>query len=101
MKENAKIETIFSRFQNLVSKLRVLEKIYTTVDDVKKIIRNFPIKWRPKITVIPEANNLNAFNWEKLISSLRLNKIELEEYEPKKRKKTLKSKWKKALQAEA
>lgn len=38
MKEDEDIETMFSRFQVLVSGLQVLSKSYTTFDHVKKIL---------------------------------------------------------------
>ncbi|XP_073222520.1 uncharacterized protein [Cicer arietinum] len=39
IEEDEDIETMFSRFQNLVSGLKVLEMSYTTADHLKKILR--------------------------------------------------------------
>ncbi|MCI18691.1 aspartyl-tRNA synthetase [Trifolium medium] len=58
MKENEDIETMFARFQTLVSRLQVLKKSYTTSDHVKKILRSLPSKWRPKVTAIQEVKDL-------------------------------------------
>lgn len=52
MKDDENIETMFSRFQTLVSGLQVLNKIYTTSDHIKKILGSLPPKWRHKITAI-------------------------------------------------
>ena len=52
MEDSESIETMFSRFQILVVGLKVLDKGYSMVDHVKKIIRSLPKKWRllyPKI----------------------------------------------------
>jgi len=58
MKPDEDIETMFSRFQTLVSNLRVLKKSYTTSDHVWKILNSLTDKWRPKVTTIEEAKDL-------------------------------------------
>lgn len=42
------IESMFSRFHVLVFGLQVLNKSYTTVDHMKKILRSLPVKFIPK-----------------------------------------------------
>lgn len=42
MEDNETIKNMFSRFQTLVAGLKVLDKGYSTVDHVKKIIRSLP-----------------------------------------------------------
>jgi hypothetical protein len=78
MKENENIESMFSRFKVLVAGLKVLKKSYTTSDHVKKILRSLPAKWRPKVTAIQEAKNLDTLSLEGLISSLMSREIESE-----------------------
>ncbi|XP_073223494.1 uncharacterized protein [Cicer arietinum] len=85
MEEDEDIETLFSRFQTLVSGLKLLEKSYTTTHHVKKIIRSLPNKWKLNITSIQEAKDLNTLKLEELISSLRSHESELTEDEPKKK----------------
>ncbi|XP_073219618.1 uncharacterized protein [Cicer arietinum] len=82
MEEDEDIETMFSRFHTLVSWLKVLQKSYTTVDHVKKILRSLSSKWRPNITTIQKAKDLNSLFLEELINSLRSHKIELAEDDP-------------------
>ncbi|MCH90026.1 serine/threonine protein kinase SRPK1 [Trifolium medium] len=82
MKEDEDIETMFARFQTLVSGLQVLKKSYTVPDHVRKILRSLPVKWRPKITVFQEAKNLKDVTLESLISSLRSHEMELQVDEP-------------------
>src|ERR1044072_2577858 len=104
MEEDEFVETRVSRFQMLVAGLRVLDKGYSTADHVKKIIRSLPKKWRPTVTALKLAKDLNKISLEELISSLRSHEIELQEDEPQRRNKSVAlkslSKKAKALQAE-
>jgi hypothetical protein len=85
MEEYENIEEMFSRFQTLVAGLEVLNKGYTTVDHVKKIIRSLPQKWRPMVTALKVSRDLNNTTLEEIISSLRSYEIELEADEPRKK----------------
>src|ERR1044072_5157581 len=62
--EDESVETMFSRFQMLVAGLRVLDKGYSTSDHVKKIIRSLPKKWRPMVTALKMAKDLNKISLE-------------------------------------
>src|ERR1044072_1132877 len=89
MEEEESVETMFSRFQMLVAGLRVLDKGYSTADHIKKIIRSLPAKWRPMVTALKRAKDLNKISLEDLISSLRSHEIELQEDEPRRRVKSV------------
>src|ERR1044072_5912134 len=67
MEEEESVETMFSIFQMLVAGLRVLDKGYSTADHVKKIIRSLPKKWRPIVTALKVAKDLNSISLEELI----------------------------------
>src|ERR1044072_7636078 len=103
MEEEESLETMFSRFQMLVAGLRVLDKGYSTADHVKKIIRSLPAKWRPMVTALKMAKDLNKIILEELISSLRSHEIELQEDEPRRKVKSvaLKSSSRKAKSLQA
>jgi len=60
MKEDEDIQAMYSRFQTIVFGLQILEKNYVASDHVKKILTSFPAKWRPKVTTIEEAKDLNT-----------------------------------------
>jgi len=77
MKEDESIETMYSRFQTLVSGLQILKKSYVASDHVNKILRSLPAKWRPKVTTIEEAKDLSTLRVEDLISSLKCHEIGL------------------------
>ena len=61
MKDDESIEAMYSRFQTLVSGLQILKKSYVASDHVNKILRSLPARWRPKVTAIEEAKDLNTF----------------------------------------
>lgn len=89
MEEDETIEIMFSRFQILTVGLKVLNKGYSTLDHVKKNIRGFPKQWRPMVTALKLAKDLNTISLEELIISLRSHEIELEDDEPQKKGKSL------------
>lgn len=75
MKNNKDIETMFYRFQVIVSGLQVLNKSYITIDHVEKILRSLPARYRPKVTIIQEAKDLNTMSLESLIRNLQSHKL--------------------------
>ncbi|KAK2423383.1 bromodomain-containing protein [Trifolium repens] len=85
MKDDENIESMYSRFKILVAGLQVLKRSYTTSDHVRKILRSLPSRWRPKVTAIQEAKDLDTLGLEELISSLMSHEIELSSGEPQKK----------------
>ncbi|WJX24547.1 hypothetical protein P8452_13641 [Trifolium repens] len=77
MKDGEDIETMFSRFQILVSGLQVLDKSYTEADHVRKVLRSLPPEWRPKVTAFQESKDLDTVSLESLVSSLKSHEMEL------------------------
>lgn len=88
MKEDEDIETMFSRFQVLVSRLQVPNKSYTTSDHVKKILRSIPAKYKSKVTAIKKAKDLNKIILESLIRNLQSHGMKHIRYEPAKKPKS-------------
>jgi len=81
MKNDESIEDMYSRFQTLVSRLQILKKSYVASDHVIRILRSLPARWRPKVTAIEEAKDLNTLSVEDFISSLKCHEIGLNEQE--------------------
>jgi len=81
MKDDESIEEMCLRFQTLVSGLQMLKKIYVASDHVSKILRSLPARWRPKVTVIEEAKDLNTLSVEDVMSSLKVHDISLNEHD--------------------
>ncbi|WJX12733.1 hypothetical protein P8452_03195 [Trifolium repens] len=89
MKDDENIESMYSRFKILVAGLQVLKRSYTTSDHVRKILRSLPSRWRPKVTAIQEAKDLDKLGLEELISSLMSHEIELSSDDPQKKLKSV------------
>jgi len=89
MKDDESIEKMYSRFQTLVSGLQILKKSYVASDHVSKILRSMPARWRPKVTDIEEAKDLNTLSVEDLVSSIKVHEISLNEHEPAKKSKSI------------
>ena len=68
MEDSESIKAMFSRFQILVVGLKVLDKGYSTADHVKKIIRSLPKQWRPMVTALKLAKDLNKISLEELVT---------------------------------
>lgn len=64
MEDDEIVETMFSRFQMLVARLKVLDKGYSTVDHVKKIIISLTKKWRPMVTALKLEKDVNNISLE-------------------------------------
>jgi len=56
---------------------------------VSKILRSLHARWRPKVTAIEEAKDLNTLCVDDLISSLKVYEISLNEYESVKKTKSI------------
>jgi len=89
MKDDESIEEMYSRFQALVSGLQILKKSYVASDHVSKILKSLPARWRPKVTVIEEAKDLNTLSVEDLVSSLKVHELSLNEHESTKKNKSI------------
>jgi len=46
-----------------------LKKSYVASDHVSKILKSLPSRWRPKVTTIEAAKDLNTLSVEDLVSS--------------------------------
>jgi len=82
MNEEENIDEMYSRFTSIVNELRSLEKTYTTHDRIKKILRCLPSTWRPMVTAITQAKDLNSLALEDLIGSLKAHETLLQDDKP-------------------
>ncbi|XP_057444340.1 uncharacterized protein LOC130736536 [Lotus japonicus] len=92
MKENERIDDMFGRFQIIVNGLRNLDRKYESVDQITKILRCLPRRWRPEVTAIQEAKDLSTLRLEDLLGSLKVHEIELAHDEGLKKQKNIASK---------
>jgi len=79
MSEEENIDEMYSRFTSIVNELRSLAKIYSPHDRIRKILRCLPTTWRPMITAITQAKDLNSLTLEDLIGTLSAHEVLLQE----------------------
>jgi len=89
MNEEENIDEMYSRFTSIVNELRSLGKIYSPHDRIRKILRCLPISWRPMVTAITQAKDLNVLALEDLIGTLRAHEFLLQEDKPNKKGKMI------------
>nr|XP_027192719.1 uncharacterized protein LOC113787763 [Cicer arietinum] len=89
MQEGETIDEMYSRFTTIVNEMRSLGKAYTVQERVRKIMRCLPIIWRPMVTAISQAKNLESLPLEELIGTLRAHEIVLQEDKPVKKGKAI------------
>jgi hypothetical protein len=82
MNEEENIDEMYSRFTSIVNELRSLGKIYSPHDRIRKILRCLPSTWRPMVTAITQAKDLNTLALEDLIGTLRAHEVLLQEDKP-------------------
>jgi len=89
MSEEENIDEMYSRFTYIVNELRLLGKIYSPHDIIRKILRCLPNIWRPIVTAITQAKDLNSLALEDLIGTLRTHEVLLQEDKPIKKGKMI------------
>nr|XP_027193509.1 uncharacterized protein LOC113788187 [Cicer arietinum] len=89
MQEGETIDEMYSRFTTIVNEMRSLGKAYTVQERVRKIMRCLPIIWRPMVTAISQAKNLESLPLEELIGTLRAHEVVLQEDKPVKKGKAI------------
>jgi len=77
--EEENIDEMYSRFTSIMNELKSLGKIYSPHDRIRKILRCHPSSWRPMVTTITQAKDLNVLALEDLIGTLRARDVLLQE----------------------
>ena len=96
MADHETIVQMFGRFQTITNNLRSLGKVYESKDHVRKILRSLSKKWRPKVTAIQEAKDLNTLSLEEMLGSLKVHELELNGEDGSKKEKSIALKAKKS-----
>ena len=77
--EHENTDDMTTRFMHIINQLKSLGKRYSNAEMVRKILRCLSKAWRPNVTVIQEAKDLNVLSLDALIGSLKAHEIELNE----------------------
>ena len=70
MKSDESITDMFIKFTDIINGLMSLRKIYPNNEQVRKILRSLPKAWKPKVTAIQEAKDLNNLALDELLGFL-------------------------------
>ena len=62
--QNESITSIFTKMTTITNNLDALDRTYTNVDIVSKILRSLPKTWEEKVMVIQEAKDLTKLLFE-------------------------------------
>nr|GEU46273.1 ribonuclease H-like domain-containing protein [Tanacetum cinerariifolium] len=69
---------IYSFPSRLISINTILEPLELEAPSVRKFLRAFPTKWRPKVTTIEESKEISTLPLDELIGNLKVYKVVLE-----------------------
>ena len=86
--EHDNIDDMTTKLMHIINQLKALRKRYSNAEMVTKILRSLSKAWRPKVTAIQEAKNLNVLSLNALIGSLKTHEIDLNETSERVAKKT-------------
>ena len=57
--------------------MKLLRKLYSIQDHIRKILKSLPKAWRPKVTTIKEAKDLARIKLDEFLGSLKVHKQEI------------------------
>ncbi|GKV17229.1 hypothetical protein SLEP1_g27762 [Rubroshorea leprosula] len=78
MKQNESIKEMYTRFNDIVTNLKALGKVYPNQALVRKILRSLPKVWETKKTTIKEVKNLNTLKLDDLNGNLMTYEIDIQ-----------------------
>jgi len=71
MGDHETVIDMYTRFTHITNELKSSEKIFTTEELVRKILRFLPRAWEAKVTAIQEAKDLKTLSLDELIGNLQ------------------------------
>nr|GEW44613.1 hypothetical protein [Tanacetum cinerariifolium] len=66
------IDNGFSRFNTIITSLKVLDEGFSSKNYVRKFLKAFRPKWRAKVTAIKESKDLTSLSLNELIGNLKV-----------------------------
>nr|GEW50341.1 DUF4219 domain-containing protein/UBN2 domain-containing protein [Tanacetum cinerariifolium] len=72
------IDYDFARFNTIITSLKALDESFSSRNHVRKFLRAFPTKWRPKVTATKESKDLSTLPLDELVSNLKVYEVVLE-----------------------
>nr|GEX08512.1 UBN2 domain-containing protein [Tanacetum cinerariifolium] len=71
------IDCAFARFNIIITSLKSLDESFSSRTHVRKFLRAFLTRWRPKVTTIEESKDLPPLPLNELIGNLKVYKVVL------------------------
>ncbi|GKD13216.1 hypothetical protein Tco_1197623 [Tanacetum coccineum] len=69
------IDSIFARFNTIITSLKALDEGYSSKNFVRKFLRVLHPKWRAKVMAIEESKDLTSLSLDELIGNLKVHEI--------------------------
>ncbi|GJZ82827.1 zf-CCHC domain-containing protein [Tanacetum coccineum] len=70
--EDESIDSVFARFNTIITSLKALDEGYSSKNYVRKFLRALHPKWRAKVTAIEESKDLTSLSLDELIGNLKV-----------------------------
>ncbi|GJZ37427.1 retrovirus-related pol polyprotein from transposon TNT 1-94 [Tanacetum coccineum] len=72
--EDESINSVFARFNTIITSLKPLDEGYSSKNYVRKFLRALHPKWRANVTAIEESKDLTSLSFDELIGNLKAKK---------------------------
>ncbi|GJT16980.1 hypothetical protein Tco_0875686, partial [Tanacetum coccineum] len=69
------IDSVFARFNTIITSLKALDECYSSKNYVRKFLRAPHPKWRAKVTEIKESKDLTSLSLDELIGNLKVHEM--------------------------
>ncbi|GKA74739.1 zf-CCHC domain-containing protein [Tanacetum coccineum] len=73
--EDESIDSVFARFNTIITSLKALDEGYSSKNYVRKFFRALNPKWRAKVTTIKESKDLTSLSLDELIGNLKVHEM--------------------------
>ncbi|GKA12039.1 retrovirus-related pol polyprotein from transposon TNT 1-94 [Tanacetum coccineum] len=81
--EDESINSVFARFNTIITSLKALDECYSSKNYVRKFLRAIHPKWRAKVTKIEESKDLTSLSLDELIGNLKVHEMIIKKKESK------------------
>ncbi|GJZ11646.1 hypothetical protein Tco_0546405 [Tanacetum coccineum] len=68
-------DSVFARFNTIITSLKALDEGYSSKNYVRKFLRALHPKWRAKVTTIKDSKNLTSLSLDELIGNLKVHEM--------------------------
>nr|GEW25637.1 zf-CCHC domain-containing protein/UBN2 domain-containing protein [Tanacetum cinerariifolium] len=69
------IDSVFVRFNTIITSLKALDEGYSSKNYVRKFLRALHPKWREKVTAIEDSKDLTSLSLDELIGNLKVHEM--------------------------